>query len=140
MKKILLYALPMLLLCSCLDKQEEDIEAKIKHFYTWYITVNHGKDGKTTSSDSLKKYCTEFFLTTVVNDTDLDYDPILSRDDKFNKEWVNTLMVTKATEKRDKIYRVSFLTDTKEMKSHNMVVTMGKEDGEWKIDYVKDNE
>ncbi len=139
MKTFIKYTFPLLLLSSCTQQQDENIEEKLRNFYAYYITVNDGTSGKAASKDTLEKYCTRAFLQKIYSDTDIDYDPIISGQD-FDKEWVKTLTVTKATAKRDKIYRVSFLWDAKEMKSHNIVVTMGKEAGKWKIDYVQDNE
>jgi len=88
--------------------------------------------------DSIEKYCTRSFAKTFLHNSDIDYDPITSTQD-YDKNWTNSLMISKATQDRQKIYRVSFLTDDKEKISHNIVVTMGKEGGEWKIDLVKDN-
>jgi hypothetical protein len=138
MKKMALCSALLLLLASC-NQPEENIEAKIRDFYSWYIIVNDTTDGKNVSKDTLAKYCTERYLEKFYNDSDIDYDPIISAQD-FDKKWVNTLTIAKATAGRDKIYRVSFLTDEKNKISHNIVVTMGKEDGAWKIDYVQANE
>jgi len=138
MKNILTCLAMLLLLCAC-NQPEENIEAKIRDFYTWYIIVNDTTDGKNIPKDTLEKYCTSAYLDRIAHDTDIDYDPILSSQD-YDKKWVNTLTIAKATAGREKIYRVSFLTDEKKKISHNIVVTMGKEDGLWKIDYVQANE
>jgi hypothetical protein len=125
-----------LLLASC-AATEENNEEKLRSFYAWYITYRD-----TTSApvpkDSIEKYFTKSFIKDFIQATDLDYDPITSTQD-YDKQWVNSIMVSKATQDRQKIFRVSFLTDDKEKISHNIVVTMGKEQGEWKIDLVKDN-
>lgn len=89
------------------------------------------------SRDTLAKYCTQGFLQRSYDDTDIDYDPVIMGQD-YNAEWTKTLIVSKATPGREKIYRVSFQTDAKH-NSHNIVVTMAKEDREWKIEDVTDN-
>jgi hypothetical protein len=139
MKKYLALALPMVLLCACLEQEEENVEAKIKTFYTYYISVDAEKNSLGASQDSLKKYCTKEFLKRRTSNPDRSFDGVTFTEN-FSKDWVNTITVAKATERRDKIYRVSYLWDAKEKKSHNIVVTMGKEAGEWKIDDVRENE
>ncbi len=137
MKKTLSTAVAVLLAMGCAGP-EEDVEAKLRNFYSWYITTNDTlKTGK-VSADTLEKYITAAYRERIASDSELDYDPILSAQD-YDKKWVNTLTVSKATAGREKIYRVSFLTDEKEKISHNIVVTMNKEHGEWKIDYVEAN-
>lgn len=137
MKKIFFAAVAVLLAMGCAGP-EEDVEAKLQHFYAWYITTNDTlKTGK-VSADTLEKYITAAYRERIAGDSELDYDPLLSAQD-YDKKWVNTLTVSKATAGREKIYRVSFLTDEKEKISHNIVVTMNKENGEWKIDYVEAN-
>ncbi len=137
MKKTFIAAIVWLAVAGCAGP-EENVEAKLHHFYTWYITTNDTlKTGK-VSADTLGKYITTTYRERIAADSELDYDPLLSAQD-YDKKWVNTLTISKATAGREKIYRVSFLTDEKEKISHNIVVTMNKEHGEWKIDYVEAN-
>jgi len=139
MKKTTLCSALLLLFLSSCNEEPENNEDKLRNFYSWYITVNDTTAGReAVSRDTMEKYCTKAFLKNSYDDTDIDYDPVLSAQD-CDKEWVTTLTVTKATQTREKSYRVSFLLD-KENKSHNIVVTMGKEKGAWKIDHVQDNE
>lgn len=137
MKKTFIAAITWLAVAGCAGP-DENVEAKLQHFYTWYITTNDTlKTGK-VSADTLKKYITTAYRERIATDSELDYDPLLSAQD-YDKKWVNTLTISKATAGREKIYRVSFLTNEKEKISHNIVVTMNKEHGEWKIDYVEAN-
>lgn len=137
MKKTFIATVLWLAIAGCAGP-EEDVPAKLQHFYLWYITTNDTlKTGK-LSADTLEKYITAAYREQIAGDSELDYDPLLSAQD-YDKKWVNTLTVSKATAGREKIYRVSFLTNEKEKISHNIVVTMNKEHGEWKIDYVEAN-
>ncbi len=137
MKKTFIAAITWLAIAGCAGP-EEDVEAKLKHFYSWYISTNDTlKTGK-VSADTLEKYITAAYRERIATDSELDYDPLLSAQD-YDKKWVNTLTISKATAGREKIYRVSFLTNEKEKISHNIVVTMNKEHGEWKIGYVEAN-
>jgi len=136
MKTTFLFCALALLLLSCTDPAENN-EEKLRNFYSWYISYNDTSTAP-LPKDSIEKYCTRSFANNFLQNSGLDYDPITSTQD-YDKNWTNSITVSKATQDRQKIYRVSFLTDDKEKISHNIVVTMGKEGGEWKIDLVKDN-
>jgi hypothetical protein len=137
LKKTFIAATMWLAVAGCAGP-EEDVAAKLQHFYSWYISTNDTlKTGK-VSADTLEKYITTAYRERIASDSELDYDPLLSAQD-YDKKWVKTLTISKATAGREKIYRVSFLIDEKEKISHNIVVTMNKEHGEWKIDYVEAN-
>lgn len=135
MKTACLCCATALLLASCSQPQENN-EEKLRNFYAWYISYND-TSRVMVPKDSIEKYRTKSFIKTFLHNPELDYDPITSTQD-YDKSWTNSIMVSKATQDRQKIYRVSFLIDDKEKISHNIVVTMGKEHGEWKIDLVKD--
>ncbi|GAA4469655.1 hypothetical protein GCM10023093_29490 [Nemorincola caseinilytica] len=137
MRSLKLLLLPVLL-CACEDTAHESNEEKLKRFYTYYITENDRREpNEQFSRDTLMKYCTRGFLARSYDDTDIDYDPVISGQG-YDTKWTRTLTVTKATQGREKEYRVSYQTDAQH-NSHNIVVTMAKEDGEWKIDDVVDN-
>jgi hypothetical protein len=136
MKKKLLF-LPAIWLLGCAETQHESNEVTLQRFYRWYVRQAASVPSRfSINDDTLKQYCTKSFLKNSFHDSALDYDPLLSAE-KFNKFWATNIMTGRLEDSRVKMYRVSFQTD-KQFHSHNIAVTLAKENGLWKIDYVKD--
>ncbi len=136
MKKI--YALlPAMLLLSCTDVQHENNEEMLQRFYSWYVHQSASASVRfSVNEDSLNLYCTKSFLKNSFQDSALDYDPLLSAE-KYSDYWATNIMTGRLEDSRIKMYRVSFQTD-KHFHTHNIAVTLAKEKGRWKIDYVKE--
>lgn len=136
MKTMLLLSAALISLASCRRSGEHN-EERLRHFYTWYISYN---DSATHAppQDSIKKYCTASFIKNVLKDTEIDYDPITSTQE-YHRKWAKSLLVSKATPDEDATYQVTFPAGDNESTAHHLVVTMNEENGEWKIDLVKNS-
>jgi|GEM_PF-5864203 len=136
MRRNILLCVLTVLLYSC-NEQTETNEARLHRFYTWYVkNAANAPSRWELNQDTLKEYCSPSFLKNIFSDSALDYDPLLSAD-KFNERWAENITIANGAKGSAKVYRIHFIKD-KAHHSHNILATMSKERGFWKIDYVED--
>lgn len=140
MQRPLLFLLPLLLYtASCSQsnsssKNSDDLQIKatLKDFYTRYIIETEKATEDWSKIEALKKkYCTSSYLKKLAADEDIDADPFLNAQD-VDKNWLNTLTITKDTGNKPNIYKVCFVFEYNQ-ELHCIHVAMVKEGNSWKI-------
>lgn len=134
MKPTLLLALLLIAIASRAQQEKDDTGNRIKAFYSQYITVmEHLPPQQQFSRDTLNKYCTISFLEKLPSLTgQCDCDPIVCAQD-YDGTLVETMTITASGNNK---FTVLF-PDYKWGK-YCLQVTVKKEQGEWKINEVKD--
>lgn len=107
-------------------------EEVTRHFYNWYFSA-HFPNPKRANMAAFRKYVTQSFLKRA---TAPDVDAVLFIDAQdTDQTWANNFTVSTATIHGPKA-TVSVALNGKEMK-YNLLVTLTREGGVWKIDDVK---
>ncbi|KAA9339756.1 DUF3828 domain-containing protein [Hymenobacter busanensis] len=146
MKGSILISLLSIFLVSCTQSKNESIAANIeiqnqnksnaaniKKFYRYYISEMDKTFPRIRfNEDTLHKYCTSSFLKK--RKYEREFDMVLQAQDYF-VEWTKNLTIEPTNNMRNNEYNVCFPVG--EGEEHNIIVTVKKEQGNYKISSVR---